>query len=93
MNDLWLSDEEIHGKEPTWQEQEIEKLKNKIEKLEFQNESLTDTINLAKEKIKLDIDVNKRCLKEDTSKHIKELLNQELRFDYELMDLLDDCNE
>ena len=29
-----LSDEEIWGKEPTWEEQEIERLKKKIEQLE-----------------------------------------------------------
>lgn len=30
MNDLWLSDEEILGKEPTWEEEENRKLKTKI---------------------------------------------------------------
>jgi len=34
MNNLCLSDEEIWGKEPTREEQEIERLKKKIEELE-----------------------------------------------------------
>ena len=40
MEDLWLTDEEIWGKEPTWEEQEIERLKKEIDKLEEQLEDV-----------------------------------------------------
>ena len=47
-----LSDEEIWGKEPTWEEREIEKLKKKIEQLEDQLEDAECTIEQATKYIK-----------------------------------------
>ena len=44
-------DEEIHGKEPTWEEQEIERLKKKIEKLENKLEDKECCIEMAVEYI------------------------------------------
>lgn len=51
MNDLYLTDEEIHGKEPTWEEQEIERLKKKIEELENKLEDKECCIEMALERI------------------------------------------
>ena len=42
-----LSDEEIWGKEPTWEEQEIERLKKKIEELENKLEDKECCIEMA----------------------------------------------
>ena len=49
MNDLYLTDEEIWGKEPTWEEQEIDRLKKKIEQLEDRLEDKECIIKMAKE--------------------------------------------
>ncbi len=46
-----LSDEEIWGKEPTWEEQEIERLKKKIEELENKLEDKECCIEMALERI------------------------------------------
>ena len=46
-----LSDEEIWGKEPTWEEQEIERLKKKIKKLENKLEDKECCIEMALDKI------------------------------------------
>ena len=46
-----LSDEEIWGKEPTWEEQEIERLKKKIEELECKLEDKECCIEMAVEYI------------------------------------------
>lgn len=46
-----LSDEEIYGGEPTWEEQEIEKLKKKIEELEDKLEEKECCIEMAIERI------------------------------------------
>ena len=51
MNDLYLTDEEIWGKEPTWEEQEIERLKKKIEELENKLEDKECCIEMAIEHI------------------------------------------
>lgn len=89
-----LSDEEIHGKEPTWEEQEIERLKKEIEKLEEENEILKDNINTAQVKLKLDIQVNERCLQEkDISDDAIFLFKQSKRFDEEILKILSDTND
>ena len=46
-----LSDEEIYGGEPTWEEQEIERLKEKIIKLEDKLEEKECCIEMAIERI------------------------------------------
>ena len=46
-NSYDLSDEEIWGKEPTWEEQEIERLKKKIEELENKLEDKECIIEMA----------------------------------------------
>lgn len=46
-----LSDEEIWGKEPTWEEQEIGRLKKKIEELECKLEDKECCIEMALERI------------------------------------------
>lgn len=52
MNDLYLTDEDIHAlDEPTREEQEIERLKNKIEELEDKLEEKESCIEMAIEKI------------------------------------------
>ncbi|MBR0471726.1 MAG: hypothetical protein IJI98_03390 [Methanosphaera sp.] len=54
-----LSDEELYGKELTWEEQEIEKLKKIIEKLEDKLEAKENIIEMAINFInKYDIDKN-----------------------------------
>lgn len=90
MNELILSDEEIHGKEPTWEEKEIEKLKKKIELLEEKLEDTLCKITVAKTKLELDVKVNDRCLKEYTGKDIKRLLELSIQFDKELLEILSD---
>lgn len=44
-----LSDEELYGGEPTWEQREIEELKNKIEKLEEKLEDADCKIKMAVE--------------------------------------------
>lgn len=46
MNDLYLTDEDIHGKEPTWEEKEIEKLKEENSKLKLKIEELEQDIRM-----------------------------------------------
>jgi predicted RNase H-like nuclease (RuvC/YqgF family) len=46
MNDLYLTDEEIHGKEPTWEKQEIERLKEENSKLKLKIEELEQDIRM-----------------------------------------------
>ena len=47
-NDLYLTDEDIHAlEEPTWEEQEIERLKKKIEELENKLEDKECCIEMA----------------------------------------------
>lgn len=51
-NDLYLTDEDIHAlDEPTWEEQEIERLKKKIEELENKLEEKECCIEMAIERI------------------------------------------
>ena len=89
-----LSDEEIYGKEPTWEEQEIERLKKENEKLKEENETIKDTINAAKVKLELEIQVNKRCLQEkDISDDAIFLFKQSKRFDEEILKILSDTND
>ena len=91
MNELYLTDEEIHGKEPTWEEREIERLKEENSNLEEKLETVEDKINTIKIKLNLDIQVNKRCLEEkDITKDAKFLFDQSLRFDNELLEILSD---
>lgn len=47
-----LSDEEIWGKEPTWEEQEVERLKKKVLQLEEKLEDAECTIEMANKYIK-----------------------------------------
>lgn len=52
-NDLYLTDEDIHAlDEPTWEEQEIERLKKKIEELECKLEDKECCIEMAVDYIK-----------------------------------------
>ena len=46
-------------------------------------------------RVLLDIEINKRCLKEETSSIIRKLLELWLKYDYELLALIreDDVNE
>ena len=46
-------------------------------------------------KILLDIEINKRCLEEETSEAVKKLIELWLEYDYELLALIkeDDVNE
>lgn len=46
-------------------------------------------------KILLDIEINKRCLEEETNEIVKKILRLWLEYDYELLALLkeDDVNE
>ena len=44
MSDLYLTDEEIWGKEPTWEQEEIKRLNEIIEKLKQEKEDLEDRI-------------------------------------------------
>lgn len=91
MNNLFLSDEEIYGKEPTWEQEEIDRLNNKIDKLNEENETLKDNINYIKTKLELDIQVNKRCLQEkNISYDAKFLFEQSLKFDEEILEILGD---
>ena len=46
-------------------------------------------------KILLDIEINKRCLSEETNELVKKILELWLKYDYELLALIreDDANE
>ena len=85
MNDLYLTDEDIHAlDEPTWEEREISNLKKKLSHAE-------DKLDAIKIKIDLDINVNKRCLQEkDISYDAKFLFEQSLKFDNEILEILSD---
>lgn len=49
-----------------------------------------DKVDLAIIKIKHDIDVNKRCLQEETIPAVKRLLELCIKFDKELLEILED---
>lgn len=85
-----LSDEELYGGEPTLEEQEIERLKKKIEKLEEENETLKDCIKTAVERIKVDIELNEASIKnrKDYSKVAIGVFEYWLQFDKKLLESL-----
>lgn len=51
--------------------------------------------NMVENKILMDIEINKRCLKEETSSIVRKLLELWLKYDYELLALVreEDVNE
>lgn len=46
--------------------------------------------NMVENKILMDIEINKRCLKEETSSIVRKLLELWLKYDYELLALVRD---
>ncbi len=89
MNDLYLTDEEIHGKEPTWEEQKIERLKKKIEELECKLEDKECCIEMAIEHIK----ANSKCGGSiQNGKFVIEYI-EEIYDGYKLLEILEGKNE
>ena len=89
MNDLYLTDEDIHGVFDENAARE-EMLKKKLDEKNRKLESAEDKIHHIKNRIKQDRDVTERCLKEDISIELKMLLNSWKLFDEELLDILSD---
>lgn len=89
MNELYLTDEEIHGVFDENAARE-EMLKKKLDEKNRKLESAEDKIHHIKNRIKQDRDVTERCLKEDISIELKMLLNSWKLFDEELLDILSD---
>ena len=84
-----LSDEEIWGKEPTWEEQEIERLKKKIEELENKLEDKECCIEMAIEPIK----ANSKCGGSiQNGKFVIEYI-EEIYDGYKLLEILEGKNE
>lgn len=82
--DLFLSDEEIHGLE---EDSEVVELRNEVGKLKEKLKNKEDTIKFIKEIIKHDIKVNERCLEEETSVKIVEILRLQVKYDNELLEI------
>ena len=89
MNDLWLTDEDIHG---TFDENAAQRelLQNKLDNANIKIETLEDKITTCILKLQHDIDVNKRCLKENISSNLQEILALWIKYDNELLEILSD---
>ena len=87
MQNEFLTDEDIYG---TLDEHaaEFEMLHNKIDDLKMKLEDKTVTINELKKKITNDIDVNKRCLAEELGANTIEILNIWIKYDKELLEII-----
>ena len=85
MNDLYLTDEDIHGCE---EDSEVIKLHEDLEKAEEMIDDLKDIINTAITKLKLANKINERCFAEETNKVIKKFLELEIKHNTELLELL-----
>ena len=79
MDELYLTDEDIHGCE---EDSEKTKLRN-------ENQNYKDKFNYLKEKIEHDIKINKRSLEEEIKDaDFKRLLNLWVKYDNELLEIL-----
>ena len=85
MNDLYLTDEDIHGCE---EDSEVVKLRGDLEKAEEMIDDLKDIINTAITKLELANQINERCFSEETNKVIKRFLELEIKHNTELLELL-----
>ena len=85
MSNFYLTDEDIHGCE---EDSEMMVLKNKLDKANERIEELEDTIKTIRMKIELDNKINKKCLQEEISKAVVRLLNNWVKYDNELLELL-----
>lgn len=87
MNDLWLTDEDIHGID---EDSEVVELRSERDELKQKLEDKDDTIKFIKEKLEHDIKVNERCLKEPTDTDFRRLLTLWIKFDKELLEATSD---
>ena len=89
-NDLYLTDEDIHAlDEPTWEEQEIERLKKKIEELENKLEDKECCIEMAVDYII----ANSKCGGSmQNGKFVIEYI-EEIYDGYKLLEILEEKNE
>ena len=85
MNDLYLTDEDIHGCE---EDSEVIKLRGNLEKAEKMIDDLKDIINTAITKLKLANKINERCFAEENNKIVKKFLELETKHNTELLELL-----
>lgn len=85
--DLFLSDEEIHVLE---EDSEVVELRNEIDKLKEKLEDKIQIIKELEEKIEHDIKVNKRCLEEKTNVELGILLNDWLKYDNKLLEIINE---
>ena len=83
MDNLYLTDEEIWGKEPTWEEQEIERLKK-------ENQALKWTIDDAKTAANRLYSVAKRAIETEVAPSIKRYLKSEIEDIKDLLEVLED---
>lgn len=85
--DLFLTDSDIHCLE---EDSEVVKLRNERDELEQKLNDKKDTIRFIKEKIEHDIKVNERCLEEKTNVEIAQILNIQIKFDKELLEIINE---
>lgn len=85
MNNLYLTDEDIHGCEEN--ETEI-LLRNRLYKANERIEILEDIIENVSEVITRDLHINERWLDEETPSTLKMLLETMIKYDKTLLDLL-----
>ena len=83
MNDLYLTDEEIHGKEPTWEEKEIEKLRKENQQMRWK----LDDVKIVADKMYKQAT---KALKEEIAPSIKKYLEYDIRDIEDLQDILSD---
>ena len=85
MNNLYLTDEDIHGCEEN--ETEI-LLRNRLDKANKRIEILEDIIENVSEVITRDLHINERWLDEETPSSVRMLLISMIKYDNTLLDLL-----